>query len=61
MTDFREILKELKEMGYIVVIEQNILIVKKKDTGVTVKEIHPRTLSERESMLSNYLEGLKKE
>lgn len=61
MIGFKETLKELKEMGYIVVIEQNILIVKKKDTGVTVKGIYPRNSSEREAVLSNYLEGLKSE
>ena len=56
---FKEMLKELNEIGYIVTVQQNVVIVKEKDTEDIVKEIHPRNLDEKKTMLRDCLEKLK--
>ena len=58
---FRKLLNELNKLGYIVVLEYHVMMVKHKVTGDVIAEIHSDNSLERKTQLGRLLEELKKD
>lgn len=52
MRIIRKTLKKLKEMGYVILVEHNVWIVKELASGKIIKEVHLMDLSKRNSEIN---------